>query len=150
EGAWTPDGRLFLAGLLIFAGMLFDVLDGAAARLTNQCTRFGAELDSPCDAITFGAAPAVILWQFAEPYPERVRYVFGVLFTLCVLIRLSRYNVESQEREERSVFVGLPSPAAAGAIASFATAVPQLSHFRDAEYSESLQRFSEVVLTGAQ
>jgi CDP-diacylglycerol---serine O-phosphatidyltransferase len=126
---FASDGQLFFAGLLVFGGMLFDMLDGRAARMTGQTSEFGAQLDSLCDAITFGVVPAVILWQFAAVYPERVRWVFGVLFTLCVIIRLARFNVETKEDSSHDEFFGLPSPAAAGTIASFATAVPQLSRF---------------------
>ena len=145
---WTPDGQMFTAGLLVFGGMLFDMLDGRAARMTGQSSEFGAQLDSLCDAITFGVAPAVILWQFAaDPYPERVRWVFGVLFTLCVIIRLARFNVETKEDSSHEEFDGLPSPAAAGTIASFATAVPQISRFIDSSNSPQVQELAKTALT---
>ncbi len=147
---WTPDGQLFIAGILVFAGMLFDMLDGRAARMTGQSSEFGAQLDSLCDAITFGVAPAVILWQIADEYPERVRWVFGVLFTLCVIVRLARFNVESKEDTSHEGFDGLPSPAAAGTIASFATAVPQISQFRDPKlYSDWVQELATNALVCA-
>ncbi len=149
---WSADsdGQLFGAGLLVFAGMLFDMLDGRAARLTGQSSEFGAQLDSLCDAITFGVAPAVILWQVAEVYPERFRWVFGVLFTLCVIVRLARFNVETKEDSSHDEFDGLPSPAAAGAIASFATALPQLSQFRQPDAPPTLQLFASKALLVAQ
>ncbi|MFK8115420.1 MAG: CDP-diacylglycerol--serine O-phosphatidyltransferase [Rubripirellula sp.] len=129
---WELDTKLLVAGSLIFGGMLFDALDGSAARMTGQESQFGAELDSLCDAITFGAAPAVIVWrigdglgaaQFIHP---KVTWAIGVLFTLCVLIRLARFNVETTEEDTHEGFEGLPSPAAAGTLAAFAIALPEL------------------------
>ena len=110
---WEMESKLMVAGILIFAGMLFDALDGSAARMTGQESRFGAELDSLCDAITFGTAPAVIVWQIgngleAEHFiPTKVTWAIGVLFTLCVLIRLARFNVETTEDDTHEGFEGL-------------------------------------------
>lgn len=129
--AWELDSKLFAAGLLIFGGMLFDALDGSAARLTGQASRFGAELDSLCDAVTFGVAPAVIVWRISDALPQRVTWAIGVLFALCVLIRLARFNVETPEDDDHEGFEGLPSPAAAGTLAAFAIAVPDLADFAD-------------------
>ena len=63
---WPDATKLTAAGFLIFLGMLFDALDGSAARMTGQESKFGAELDSLCDAITFGTAPAAIVWRICE------------------------------------------------------------------------------------
>lgn len=126
---WTNEDQLFVAGILIFAGMLFDAFDGSAARMTGQSSEFGAQLDSLCDAITFGAAPAVIVWRFSDLLPHRVNWAIGVIFALCVLIRLARFNVETGEEDAHEGFDGLPSPAAAGTIASFAIAMPQIEAF---------------------
>jgi CDP-diacylglycerol--serine O-phosphatidyltransferase len=126
---WTPESKLFAAGLLIFGGMLFDALDGSAARLTGQASRFGAELDSLCDAVTFGVAPAVIVWRISDVLLQRLTWGIGVLFALCVLIRLARFNVETPEDDDHEGFEGLPSPAAAGTIAAFAIAIPDLADF---------------------
>lgn len=123
---WTNEEQLFVAGLLIFGGMLFDALDGSAARMTGQSSEFGAQLDSLCDAITFGAAPAVIVWRFSDLLPHRLAWAIGVIFALCVLIRLARFNVQSGEDDSHEGFEGLPSPAAAGTIASFTIAMPHL------------------------
>lgn len=130
---WPEEQKLFAAGLLIFAGMLFDALDGSAARLTGQASRFGAELDSLCDAITFGTAPAVIIWRISDVLPQRLNWAIGVLFTLCVLIRLARFNVETAEDDAHEGFDGLPSPAAAGTLAAFAIAMPNLADFATAD-----------------
>ena len=130
---WAPESKLFAAGLLIFGRMLFDALDGSAARLTGQASRFGAELDSLCDAVTFGVAPAVIVWRISDALPQRLTWAIGVLFSLCVLIRLARFNVETSEDDDHEGFEGLPSPAAAGTLAAFAIAIPDLADFTNAE-----------------
>src|SRR5262245_25996320 len=101
--------------------MLFDTLDGFFARIFKAAGRFGAELDSLCDAISFGVAPAFILLQVG---PDRVNHpllhmvLAGVatLYMMCTILRLARFNVESVEGSKK--FKGLPSPAAAGCIAS--------------------------------
>lgn len=144
---WTNEDQLFVAGLLIFGGMVFDALDGSAARMTGQSSQFGAQLDSLCDAITFGAAPAVLVWRFGDPLPYRISWAIGVIFTLCVLIRLARFNVESKEDDSHEGFDGLPSPAAAGTIAAFTIAMPHLETFTHEEYRQSVRSAAEMALT---
>lgn len=146
---WTGETKLLIAGTLIFGGMLFDALDGSAARMTGQESQFGAELDSLCDAITFGTAPAVIVWEYAHgmALPQKISWGIGVLFTLCVLIRLARFNVETDEDDSHEGFDGLPSPAAAGTLASFAIAMPELAGYaNDPEYPERVQWVAQQLL----
>jgi len=141
--------ELFTAAKLIFLGMLFDALDGSAARLTNQTSNFGAQLDSLCDAISFGVAPAFIMLQLVHPdhhgmdtilvapysyLPQilleilpRILWAIAVLFMWCALLRLGRFNVETDEDDSHDSFSGLPSPAAAGVVASFPIAIQLLS-----------------------
>ena len=115
------------AGMLIFLGMLFDTLDGQVARWTNQVSRFGLHLDSLCDVITFGVAPAFIMLSFSEVLPARFIQGIAGIYTLCAIMRLARYNVEAEtESGVGNYFRGLPSPAAAGAIATFAIAMPDV------------------------
>ncbi len=140
---WTPQQQLFVAGLLVFGGMLFDALDGSAARMTGQSSEFGAQLDSLCDAITFGAAPAVIVWRFSDLLPHRLSWVIGVIFALCVLIRLARFNVETNEDDSHQGFDGLPSPAAAGTLASFAIATPHLESLTHVGHREWIRSSAE-------
>ncbi len=148
--AWPPEQKLFAAGALIFFGMLFDALDGSAARLTGQASRFGAELDSLCDAITFGTAPAVIVWQISDRLPQRLTWAIGVLFTLCVLIRLARFNVETAADDPHDGFDGLPSPAAAGTLAAFAVAMPDLAELASEESMPTfIRRIAESSLTAS-
>lgn len=116
--------RLFLAasGWLICTAMLFDALDGFFARLFRAAGRFGAELDSLCDAISFGAAPAFLLLQLGpgrdQPLMHQVLAAVATLYMMCTILRLARYNVESIDGSKK--FRGLPSPAAAGCVATLA------------------------------
>ena len=147
---WPDDQKLFVAGILIFAGMLFDALDGSAARMTGQESQFGAELDSLCDAITFGTAPAVIVWRISDALPQRLTWAIGALFALCVLIRLARFNVETNEDDTHEGFDGLPSPAAAGTLAAFAIAMPELSSVvSDAIYPDLVRSVAGSMLTAS-
>lgn len=202
-------GDLIFASQLIFLAMLFDMLDGSAARLTNQTSDFGAQLDSLCDAISFGLAPAFILLQLVHPdhhqfdqrvpivtanateqpaadpaasdsiykatpidafpkdvdrvLPEtgtaaefsrngadqnvfrlpptslaaitaklrvfhpRILWAITVLFMVCAILRLARFNVETDEEDSHEFFSGLPSPAAAGVVASFPIGLRELN-----------------------
>ncbi|QDS90603.1 CDP-alcohol phosphatidyltransferase [Rosistilla ulvae] len=149
---WSTENKLFAAGCLIFAGMLFDAFDGWAARATKQTSEFGAQLDSLCDAITFGVAPAVLVWQYSNVLPLRVIYPIGVLFTLCTILRLARFNVEtpSDDAEDHAYFEGLPSPAAAGTIATFAIATPELSGMQTSVADPHTQELAATVLASCQ
>lgn len=113
------------AGWLIIVGMLFDALDGRVARATGAASAFGGELDSLADVVTFGVAPAVLahafLYKFIEPpFNNRLLLFFLVaVFPMCAAMRLARFNVENAPDEENHrFFKGLPSPAAAGTVAS--------------------------------
>ena len=109
---------------MILLGMLFDALDGQVARLTKTAGHFGVQLDSLCDIITFGLAPAVLVNRISLDYgrlgmPEQFVWLLSVLYVVCAALRLARFNVETgTEEEDHEVFRGLPSPAAAGQIAT--------------------------------
>ena len=124
--------ELFIAAILVFLAMVFDMLDGSAARWANQTSDFGAQLDSLCDAISFGVAPAFLMLQYNHltsdvtlpfQYHPRLLWVIAVLFVVCALLRLARFNVETEEDDAHDSFSGLPSPAAAGVVASFPIAL---------------------------
>lgn len=116
---------LHLSMCLIFLGMIFDAFDGKVARMTNNVTEFGAELDSLADAITFGVAPAflslVMLHTMNQGVDKfKVIYLIPSVFMICAILRLARYNVERHDpAKDRSYFKGLPTPAGAAAIVSF-------------------------------
>lgn len=111
------------SGWLIFVAMLFDALDGHVARLARTSSDFGAELDSLCDLVSFGVAPAFLLVKMCPRFeffhPDAV-WIIAASFAACAALRLARFNVESGDEDEHLYFQGLPSPAAAGSIAGFA------------------------------
>jgi CDP-diacylglycerol--serine O-phosphatidyltransferase len=115
-----------LSGWLIIAAMVCDALDGFVARLSRTASKFGGELDSLCDAISFGAAPAFLLLKVGpakQPQPFLHQLLVGVatLYLVCVLLRLARFNVQNTtDPAGHKRFRGLPSPGAAGCIASLA------------------------------
>jgi CDP-diacylglycerol--serine O-phosphatidyltransferase len=122
--AARPLANFATAGLLVFLAMIFDALDGRVARFARATSDFGGQLDSLCDAVSFGAAPALLAFRlFADsvssPAFHRLAVVLAVLYFACTLLRLARFNVENLHDEEAHMaFRGLPSPAAAGAVAS--------------------------------
>lgn len=123
----APRETLWLkAAGAIFFGMVCDALDGRVARLTGAASAFGAELDSLADMITFGVAPALLAKAVVDAHfpglPPRVTTVLAMVYVLGAALRLARYNVESQRVQEPGhvtrTFRGLPSPGAAGMVAS--------------------------------
>ncbi|NJD20154.1 MAG: CDP-diacylglycerol--serine O-phosphatidyltransferase [Gemmatimonadetes bacterium] len=113
----TQRGDLIWAGwFIMFAGTL-DMLDGRIARFTRTGSRFGAELDSLVDAISFGVAPALIMYRlyFAD---TNWSWLLSYVFVTAVVVRLARFNVE-QGGEAKKYFHGLPSPAGGMFLASF-------------------------------
>ncbi|MGD0898811.1 MAG: CDP-diacylglycerol--serine O-phosphatidyltransferase [Thermoguttaceae bacterium] len=112
-----------ISAWLIFLAMVFDALDGYVARLSRTASDFGAELDSLCDVVTFGVAPAFLLVkmcpQFAVDYRDTI-WIIATSYAMCAALRLARFNVETSDDDEHLHFSGLPSPAAAAAIAGFA------------------------------
>jgi CDP-diacylglycerol--serine O-phosphatidyltransferase len=123
-----PDTAIYFtySAWLIMAAMIFDLFDGYAARLSKSATDFGGQLDSLCDAISFGAAPAFLLLRLGLDWPEgsllrQAMVVVAVLFMVCAVLRLARFNLEnSPDPAAHKRFKGLPSPMAGGCIASLA------------------------------
>jgi len=101
---------------IVFGGVA-DALDGRIARATNSGSRFGEELDSLVDAISFGFAPTMIIY-FAVFNQAGWDWIFCFMFTMCAVIRLARFNVEQAGRK-KTHFTGLPSPAAGGTLATY-------------------------------
>ena len=119
------------AAWLIVLAMVFDMLDGRLARMTRRTSDFGGQLDSLCDAISFGVAPAVLMVRVVTPvlrqaaelgydwHLERVVWSMGAAYMACAVLRLARFNVENEPDESAHMhFQGLPSPGAAAAIAA--------------------------------
>jgi CDP-diacylglycerol--serine O-phosphatidyltransferase len=114
--------NVMISGWLIFLAMIFDGLDGYVARLSRTTSDFGAQLDSLCDVVTFGVAPGFLLVKMC-PYPtylhNQAMWVIAASYAACAALRLARFNVETSDEDEHLHFSGLPSPAAAAAIAGF-------------------------------
>jgi CDP-diacylglycerol--serine O-phosphatidyltransferase len=111
------DGRYTDAALAIFVAMVMDMLDGRVARLMKATSQFGVEFDSLADVVSFCVAPAFILYSFALFAMPRAAWFGAALFVICGALRLARFNVQTGSVDKR-FFVGLPTPAAAGALVS--------------------------------
>lgn len=139
ELRWQPilDIRSFsypeIAAFLILVAMLADILDGLVARSTSSTSLFGAQLDSLCDAVSFGIAPAIISYKLFAVELVKLQelglvgagitnhwILFGaIIYAMCALVRLARFNVENDSDISAHMnFAGLPSPGAAGMIVS--------------------------------
>jgi CDP-diacylglycerol--serine O-phosphatidyltransferase len=112
--------KLETACWLIFLAMVFDALDGKIARLTRSFSDFGAQLDSFADSLTFGVAPAIlakVLFEHEGGIHPRLHFLAAAAFTLMAILRLARFNLETEhDAESHASFSGLPSPAAAGTL----------------------------------
>lgn len=117
--------HLYQAALAIFFGIFFDGFDGRVARLTKTQSMFGQELDSLADVITFGAAPALLVWKWALADLGLVGISAAFLFAACGALRLARFNVlaiRSPHGGASSFFVGMPIPFAAAGLVSMVIA----------------------------
>jgi CDP-diacylglycerol--serine O-phosphatidyltransferase len=118
-----PTHNLMLSGWLIFLAMIFDALDGHVARLAKATSDFGAQLDSLCDLVTFGVAPAFLMVKMCPDFAylhREATWIIAASFAGCAAMRLARFNVETDDDDDHLSFIGLPSPAAGGSIAGFA------------------------------
>jgi len=125
-----PYSCFTIAGYLVLLAMIADMLDGRLARMSKSTSSFGGQLDSLCDIISFGIAPAFLMLKVLEHElllaglgDEKLLHRFIWLATTayisCAAIRLARFNVENEEDESAHMsFIGLPTPAAAGVIVS--------------------------------
>ena len=110
-------GEHVRAGWYIVTAAFLDMFDGRIARATNTGSRFGEELDSLVDAISFGVAPALMMY-FAELNHTGWDWILVWLFVACAVMRLARFNIE-QAGKSKVFFQGLPSPAAGGTLATY-------------------------------
>jgi CDP-diacylglycerol--serine O-phosphatidyltransferase len=122
-----------MSGYMILLAMVADMLDGRLARMSQSTSSFGGQLDSLCDIISFGVAPAFLMLKILEShlatltgihpviisFLERFIWLAAAAYISCTAIRLARFNVENEENESAHMsFVGLPTPGAAGVIVS--------------------------------
>ena len=111
------NGDFTIAAISILIAMYWDTLDGRVARLTNTQSAFGAEYDSLADLVSFGLAPALLVYQWTLYELGRFGWLAAFVYLACAALRLARFNTQVGIADKR-YFQGLPSPAAAGVIAS--------------------------------
>ena len=112
------NGRFDLAATGVFCAMVLDSLDGRVARMTNTQSAFGEQMDSLSDMVSFGAAPALIAYEWGLKGLGRWGWVAAFVYCACAMLRLARFNVNTAVVDKR-YFQGLPSPAAAALVAGF-------------------------------
>jgi len=108
-------GHFESAAIAIFVAMIADGLDGRVARLTHTQSEFGAEYDSLSDMAAFGIAPALVVYSWSLSSLGKLGWLAAFLYAAATALRLARFNTQVSDKE---YFQGLPSPSAAGAIAS--------------------------------
>ena len=106
------------AAVAIFVAMVLDGLDGRVARMTKTQSAFGAEFDSLSDMVSFGAAPALIMYEWALRPMEKLGWIAAFVYVAGAALRLARFNTNIDVVDKR-FFQGLPSPAAAALVAGF-------------------------------
>ena len=121
-GIWAivlaSQGEFYLAAWWIVIAGVLDMLDGQLARMSKTGSRFGAELDSLVDLVSFGVAPALLLYFLHFSGIGQYAWVFLYAFVVCVSLRLARYNVQTAD-SPKAAFTGLPSPAAGMTLATY-------------------------------
>lgn len=110
------DNRFEAAAIAIFIAMLLDGIDGRVARMTNTQSDFGAEYDSLADMVSFGVAPALIMYEWALLSMGKVGWLVAFIYTAGAALRLARFNTQL-ETADKNYFQGLPSPSAAALVA---------------------------------
>ncbi len=121
---WAFQGEIILAAYLVFLASIFDFLDGLFARLLNAGSQLGKELDSLADLISFGFAPAVIIFKIyslegpvSSVFFKNYLVYLPFLITVLSAIRLAKFNIDTRQKDS---FIGLPTPANAIFFSSFA------------------------------
>lgn len=106
------------ASIAIFAAMVLDAIDGRVARLTNTQSEFGAQYDSLSDMVSFGAAPALVVYEWSLRGMGKLGWLAAFVYCAGAALRLARFNTNIEVVDKR-FFQGLPSPAAAALVAGF-------------------------------
>lgn len=112
------NGRFELAAIGVFCAMVLDSLDGRVARMTNTQSTFGEQMDSLSDMVSFGAAPALIMYEWALLGLGKLGWIAAFVYCSCAALRLARFNTNLAVVDRR-FFQGLPSPAAAALVMGF-------------------------------
>jgi CDP-diacylglycerol--serine O-phosphatidyltransferase len=112
------NGRYEQSAIGVFCAMVLDSLDGRVARMTNTQSAFGEQMDSLSDMVSFGAAPALIVYEWALRGLGKAGWIAAFVYCACAALRLARFNTNIGVVDKR-FFQGLPSPAAAALVAGF-------------------------------
>ena len=112
------NGRYDHAAIAIFVALILDGLDGRVARMTSTESAFGSEYDSLSDMVSFGVAPALVIYVWALQPLGKLGWIVSFIYCTCAAVRLARFNVKL-DIDNKKYFSGLPSPAAATLLASF-------------------------------
>ena len=115
------NGNFIASGMALFAAQMLDGLDGRVARLTNSQSLFGAQYDSLCDVISFGLAPAIIVFLWGLDSLGQTGWVFSFFYVAAAALRLARFN--TYIGSEDTYFKGLPSPVASGMVVYYVWAM---------------------------
>lgn len=110
------NGKFETAAIAIFVAMVLDGIDGRVARLTNTESDFGAEFDSLADMVSFGLAPALIIYLWSLSTLGKIGWLVSFIYVACAALRLARFNTQASHSDKR-YFQGLASPAAAAVVA---------------------------------
>jgi CDP-diacylglycerol---serine O-phosphatidyltransferase len=135
---FTSKGDFQLAAVMIFAAAIFDLLDGIAARLLKTTSQFGVELDSLADVVSFGAAPAFLIYSFHFYQLDILGIVISAMPLIFGAFRLARFNSQIEEIETKGDFKGLPIPLSAITIAMFVYYVHNNGEFLQPLYYVSI------------
>lgn len=138
------NGNFIASGMAIFAAQMLDGLDGRVARLTNSQSLFGAQYDSLCDVISFGLAPAIIVFLWGLNSIGQAGWIFSFFFVAAAALRLARFNTFIGS--EDTYFKGLPSPVASAMVVYFVWAMSSFGIQGD-EVSRIVVIFT-AILTG--
>jgi CDP-diacylglycerol--serine O-phosphatidyltransferase len=121
---YATRGAFAQAALFIGFAFVLDMLDGRVARMTGTASAFGVEFDSLADVVSFGMAPAILVFMWGLQPFGRLGWAAGFLYLSAAAIRLARFNIQSGQNPDKRYFVGMPSPAAAGVPAATVFAYP--------------------------
>jgi len=137
--------RFEQAAIGIFCAMVLDSLDGRVARMTNTQSAFGEQMDSLSDMVSFGAAPALIVYEWALRGMGKLGWLVAFIYCACAALRLARFNTNISVVDKR-FFQGLPSPAAAALVTGFVWVVDDAG-IRNISAEQSVLAWTALALT---
>jgi CDP-diacylglycerol--serine O-phosphatidyltransferase len=124
----SMNGFFTRAAWFLICAIACDMLDGRIARITKTTSEFGVQLDSLSDLVSFGLAPAIMMYQLVLNTMGKIGIAIAILFVLCSGLRLAKFNVLAQDGIVHKQFLGLPTPASAGLLISFVLSYELFSH----------------------